>query len=178
MKSENPTHHAARHHAKPLVLHVSLLAALTLVSCSTEPQARQGSTPVTLQPAHWYKARSNPPTYFPKGVPADHPTDFDEGSWVMTGDAVGTRYFIPVRGVDSRALTAEALTTMTPERRKELLRGGSSGVNLAEGIGKTANGIGYLLLGLDERASAARNRKDYKGPTKGMASAFEQTERR
>lgn len=95
----------------------------------------------------------------------------------MTGDPAGTRYFIPVRGVDGRALTAEAMTTMTPERRKELENGGSTSVNVAGGIGAAATGLGYLLLEIDQSAATARNSQDF-GPARGTAEIWERTERR
>ena len=154
-----------------------LLAAGSLVSCGTASTGKANSSPVSLHSSHWYKAKSNPPTYFPKGVPTDHPTTVSDGSWVMTGDAAGTRYFIPARGVDSTALTAEAMTAMTSERRKDLMKGGTPDVNLAEGIGSAARGLGGLIVELDRHATRTRNSQDF-GPHKGAAGLFERKERR
>lgn len=93
----------------------------------------------------------------------------------MTGDAAGTRYFIPARGVDSRALTAEAMSTMTPERCKDLERGGPPDVNLANGFGNAATGLGYLLLEVDERSGSSWNNQ---GAGKGQSGLWENKERR
>lgn len=153
-----------------------MLATAMLASCGTGSPTKSVSSPVALQSSHWYKAKSSPPTYFPKGVPADHPTTSSDGSWVMTGDAAGTRYFIPVRGVDSRALTAEALTTRTPERLKEMeRREGSPDVNLANGISNAATGLGYLLLELDSRRTDSLNQP---GPMRSDGGLWENKERR
>lgn len=172
-----PNNNPARHLTKTLGCLGLIFAACTLVSCGTGSPTKPVSSPVALQSSHWFKAKSDPPTYFPKGVPADHPTTYKDGSWVMTGDAAGTRYFIPLRGVDSRTLTAEAMSTMTPERCKDLERGGSPDVNLAEGIGNAATGLGYLLLEVDERATMQRYTQDY-GPIRGATGLWEKTERR
>ena len=152
-----------------------IFAACILVSCGTSSPTKPVSSPVFLQSSHWFKAKDNPPTYFPKGVPADHPTTCSDGSWVMTGDAAGTRYFIPLRGVDSRTLTAEAMTTMTPERSKDLERGGTPDVSLANGIGNAATGLGYLLLELDTHSGASW---DQQAAGRGQAGVWENKERR
>jgi hypothetical protein len=177
--THNRTKHSSRHTSGMISCLGLLLAAGTLVSCGTASPGKPDSVPVSLQSSHWFKAKSNPPTYFPKGVPVDHPTTVSDGSWVMTGDAVGTRYFIPARGVDNRALTAEAMTAMTSERREHLMKGGTPDVNLnlAEGIGSAARGLGGLLVELDHAASHARNRQDF-GPSRGAVGLFERTERR
>ncbi len=75
---------------------------------------------MTFQPNHWHKVDHSPPTYFPKGVPADHPTAFSDGSWVFTGDKAKTRYFIPLHGVASKSLKREAMARRTPEKQRKL----------------------------------------------------------
>lgn len=170
-----PTNNPAYHLTKTLGGLGLIFAACTLVSCGTGSQTKPVSSPVALQSSHWFKAKNDPPTYFPKGVPADHPTTHNDGSWVMTGDTAGTRYFIPLRGVDSSALTAEALTTMTPERCKDQERGGSPDVHIADGIGNAATGLGYLLLGLEEHSGASWNNQ---GAGKGQSGLWENKERR
>lgn len=152
-----------------------LLAAGTLASCGTGSPPRSVSSPVALQSAHWFKVKNHPPTYFPKGVLADHPTTHNDGSWVMTGDPAGTRYFIPLRGVDSRALTTEAMTTMTPERSKDLERGAAHDVNFANGIGNAAAGLGYFFLELDDRSGSSWNNQ---AAGKGQSGVWENKERR
>lgn len=71
------------------------LGCLLLGSC-------QSSSPPPPQPVnraqasqHWVKASSKPPTFFPRGVSPDSPTDHHSGEWVMAGDQAGTGYFIP-----------------------------------------------------------------------------------
>jgi hypothetical protein len=95
----------------------------------------------------------------------------------MTGDSVGTRYFIPLRGVDRCSLIAEAMSQMTPERSEQLRKGVNPDVSLASGISNAALGLGYLLLEVDAHAAAERSRHDY-GPAKGVASVWEKTPRR
>jgi hypothetical protein len=75
--------------------------------------------------------------------------------WVETGDAAGTRYFIPNRGVDSRTHVAEALTQMTAERRKAQNRNldpSRASDEVRGAIGATANGLAVMVLGLDRIA--------------------------
>lgn len=99
-----------------------LLVALTL-SCTTSARyTRLDGTPA-LTTGHWTKVRSDPPTYFPKGVPADHPTTHHDGSWVSTGDAQGTRFFIPFRGklpAEYSELVSEALAERDPSKAEAL----------------------------------------------------------
>ena len=152
-----------------------LLAVGTLASCGTGSPGKPVSSPVVLQPAHWWKARNNPPTYFPKGVPADHPTTASDGMWVMTGDPVGTRYFIPVRGVNTEALTAEALTTRTPEQLRKIEKGENVDLNPAEMLGKAATGLGYALLEVDRHNPAYRNGQ---GAGRGVAGVWQDQPRR
>lgn len=86
-----------------------------LASCSSGSKS-----PATFQPDHWHKVGDNPPTYFPKGVPSNHPTGFRDGSWVHSGDKDQTRYFIPANSVGTKSLVAEAVSKITPEGRREL----------------------------------------------------------
>jgi hypothetical protein len=58
------------------------------------------------------KVSAQPPTYYPRGVAADCPTDHWSGDWVDTGDEQGTRYFIPFRslgGTNRQMLLNDAL---------------------------------------------------------------------
>ena len=150
------------------------LACFWVMSCGLGPSGQPDSGPVTFNPTHWKKVANHPPTYFPKGTSADHPTGVSDGSWVFSGDQSGARYFIPARGLDSRRLTAEAMMTMTPKRRVVLAKGGQPDldVDLAEGFGKTMKGFGYLLIELDQRAALAR-RQSGAGPMRGATGLFE-----
>lgn len=89
-----------------------LLFAMVAISCQTSTPP---ATDVTKAPtrSYWVKVSSQPPTYYPRGVAADHPTDHWSGEWVDTGDDRGTRYFIPFRdlgGIDRQMLVTEALS--------------------------------------------------------------------
>jgi hypothetical protein len=98
-----------------------LLFCLALTSCGNGKQRFTG--PSALETGHWYQAKSNPPTYYPKGIRSDHPTKIEDGSWVYAGDQAGTRYFIPDNGADghsSQDLESEALAAMHPSKKKAL----------------------------------------------------------
>jgi hypothetical protein len=82
---------------------------------------------------------------------------------VTTGDAAGTTYFIPNRGVDSNKLVAEALTQVTPERQKIQNQDddpGISGDSVRGAIGSVATGIVAVAIEADRAASRARYRQD------------------
>lgn len=131
-----------------------LIAVACLNSCGTGLSEKPAPTPTTVNQQHWHKVKTNPPTYFPRGVSADHPTDNQsDGMWVKTGDAAGTRYFIPNRGVDSRLLVAEALTQVTPEQKAKQDRNDEPGVTgdgIRGAIGGVATGIGTVLFEADQ----------------------------
>jgi len=152
-----------------------LFAAGPLTSCGTSRSTKPVSRPVSLQSSHWFKAKNDPPTYFPKGVPADHPTTYKDGSWVMTGDAAGTRYFIPVRGVDTQALTAEAMSTRTLAERKRIEKRDHADIKLSEAFGKGAEELGYLLLEADGWRDSPLNRE---GQMRSDGGLWENKERR
>ena len=116
MKTPSPSTQASPHRFLRLLKILGLLFLLeNLASCSSG-----SNSSVTFQPNHWHKVRSNPPTYFPKGVSAGHATGFSDGSWVYSGDKAKTRYFIPGNDVATKSLVAEAMSTMTANGRKEL----------------------------------------------------------
>jgi hypothetical protein len=134
-----------------------LIATAALNSCGTGPNEKPAPKPTTVNHQHWHRVKASPPTYFPKGVASDHPTgNQSDGMWVETGDAAGTRYFIPNRGVDSRLLVAEALTQVTPEQKKKQNRDeepGAIGYGARGAIGSAATGLGALLFEVDRAAS-------------------------
>lgn len=145
-----------------------LLAIGSLASCGTSSIDRTASS-TTFRPTHWHKVRSQPPTYFPKGVSSGHPTDAADGMWVYSGDTAGTRYFIPVRGVDTNALVAEAMSTMTPERREQVRKGdndlgGDFGDAVRDAVGGGLLGLGHLAWELDQSA----RRSGYEPKGEGM----------
>jgi hypothetical protein len=96
----------------------SVVFAFMAISCQT---ATPPAADVTKGPtqSHWVKVSSQPPTYYPRGVAADHPTDHWSGEWVDTGDDHGTRYFIPFRelgGIDRQRLVNEALSARSERK--------------------------------------------------------------
>jgi hypothetical protein len=136
-----------------------IITAGALASCGIGG----GSKPTTLQPENWYKVREKPPTYFPKGVSKNHPTEQSDGMWVTTGDAAGTLYFIPNRGVGTTTLVAEALTQVTPQQRKLQNRSEDSSLSpgiVKDAIGGTAVAITSVAAEVTRRAgSIGWNRK-------------------
>ena len=107
------------------VLILCLVAAASLISWGTSLDAHRAriAGPGALETGHWTKVRKNPPTYFPKGMPADHQTDFRSGYWVMPGGAQGNQFFVPLRGygaLSEKDLIAEAWAAATPTERARL----------------------------------------------------------
>jgi len=93
----------------------------------------------------------------------------------MTGDAAGTRYFIPVRGVDTQALTAEAMSTRTLAERKRIEKRDHADIKLSEAFGKGAEELGYLLLEADGWRDSPLNRE---GQMRSDGGLWENKERR
>ena len=99
------------------------LCAVFAVSCQSAnpppgPQVRPA--PVSRQ---WVKVSSQPPTFYPRGVSRDCPTDYQSGEWVETGDAAGSRYFIPLHtpaGPPRRDLVNEALAMRSERKMHEI----------------------------------------------------------
>ena len=99
-----------------------LVLTLAGVSCqtSTPPTA---DVPKTVTRSHWVKISSHPPTFYPRGVAADSPTDHWTGEWVFTGDALGSRYFIPFRGLgkmDRPSLIHEAFSARSDKKLQQI----------------------------------------------------------
>ena len=125
-----------------------LLATCSLVSCQTS------TAHSALKSGHWRQVSGNPPTYFPKGVAADHPTGVREGYWVSSGDEKGTRFFIPVRDTQlpTDELIAEAHASMTPAAKEELKQKQAEGKakdvagGVASGVAGTIGAAAYIAL--------------------------------
>ena len=100
-----------------------LLAAVLLVSCqATAPPVARPSAP---RSDHWVKVASHPPTYYPRGVPADAPNGPGDGEWVFTGDEQGTVFYLPLRNhgkVPRDVLLAEARSARSKKRLQEIAR--------------------------------------------------------
>jgi hypothetical protein len=95
-----------------------LLIVIAAASCQTTTPPAADATK-TLTPSHWVKVSSQPPTYYPRGVSADHSTDHWSGEWVYADDAKGSRYFIPIHGlgtVNRQSLIQEALSARSEKK--------------------------------------------------------------
>lgn len=102
-----------------LVLLVFLLNQCAPKLASTGPAS---SAPRHVD-AHWRKVSSRPPTFYPRGVSEDCPTDWSSGDWVHTYDALGSRYFIPLRvpgGVSRSDLVKEALSLRMKAKPRDI----------------------------------------------------------
>lgn len=107
------------HLNRRLTAFVCLGCALTAFSCqTTSTTSKTTSVPLTMTGTNWVKVSSRPPTYYPRGVAADCPTDHWSGEWVYTNDDKSTRYFIPLHGLGKKrdVLVREALAARS--RRK------------------------------------------------------------
>ncbi len=94
-----------------------ILAAVTS-SCATSKKSDPSTHVAPAIGRSWVKVKSKPPTWYPRGVPADHPTDFYSGEWFYLEDTADTRFFIPIHGLlpDKRkALKAEAMAARHPD---------------------------------------------------------------
>jgi hypothetical protein len=125
-----------------------ILVIEALVSCGTNSNEK-AAPPVAFNASHWHRVNNDPPTYFPKGVPANHGTEFSDGYWVSTGDKKGSRYFIPARRADTMALIAEAQAAMTPEKAAQLERDDHD-ADLNDVAGNVVKGGILTVLGLAE----------------------------
>ncbi len=104
----------------PLVMAGSLLNSCVPTAIQTPPAS--AAVP-SIHADHWTKVTSKPPTWYPRDVPADCPTDFRSGEWISTGDAHGTRFFIPVQGIPTgkrQDLLHEALAFRSEQQRREI----------------------------------------------------------
>ena len=143
MNSLSPSINAFLHSFPRLLKILGLLLLMgNLASCSSG-----SNSSATFQPNHWRKVSDNPPTYFPKGVPAGHATGFNDGSWVHSGDEVKTRYFIPSQGVATESLVAEAMSTMTANGRMELNKNkpGDAQDSMGTGVKNGFKAVGYTV---------------------------------
>ena len=65
---------------------------------------------------------SKPPTYYPRGVPADAPTNWGDGEWFRICDTAGTRYFIPFKtpaGTNRERLVSEVCSLRTDDYQRQ-----------------------------------------------------------
>jgi len=114
-----------------LVMAGSLLSACAPTAIQTPPAT--AAVP-SINAAHWTKVTSKPPTWYPRGVAADCPTDFRSGEWISTGDAHGTRFFIPVKGIPTgkrQDLLHEALAFRSEKQRREIREEGKENLRAA-----------------------------------------------
>jgi hypothetical protein len=102
-----------------LWLLLPILASFASSCSNTTPSGTSSG----INSAQWVKVKKQPPTWYPRGIPADFSTDHKDGEWIDTEDEVGTRFFIPLRGLppDRRnALLSEALAARTSEKSQRI----------------------------------------------------------
>jgi hypothetical protein len=107
------------------LLCLALLAAFTS-SCATSGKSDPSTHVEPTISRSWVKVSSKPPTWFPRGVPADHPSDFKSGDWVYVEDPKGTRFFIPLHGISKdrrKVLQSEALAARHPATVQRIKNG-------------------------------------------------------
>jgi hypothetical protein len=98
---------------------VALSVTLVFSACSTTPRE-------TVNPAsnrNWVKVRSNPPTWYPRGIPANCATSHRDGEWIYAEDLHNTRFFVPLDGLKSerrKSLLAEALAARHPAKVRRI----------------------------------------------------------
>lgn len=66
---------------------------------------------------------SKPPTYYPRGVPADAPTNWQDGEWFRICDTAGTRYFIPFKtpaASNRERLVSEVCSLRTGDYQRQI----------------------------------------------------------
>ena len=99
-------------------------AAGLVASCATSSSRPHGESGQAAEAAsQWVRVKANPPTWYPRGTPADQPTDCRDGEWVYTEDVLGSRYFIPVRGISAerrKLLRREALAARSPRKVRRI----------------------------------------------------------
>lgn len=147
------------------------LATGLLTSCGSNAPGKPkpiGPVSSALHSGHWKRVRTNPPTYFPAGTPADHPTDYLDGVWVDSGDSQGSRFFIPDHGtaLSQEHLVAEAQQAMTPEA-KAALKGKGRRIVAGDIAGKTLEGV-FSVIGAMGQAMASMPSTGYYRPPKNQ----------
>jgi hypothetical protein len=111
--------------SKPHLLSVLItLSSPFLNQCAPTHASKPGTPAVpAVVSSHWVQVSSRPPTFYPRGVSAECPTDIASGEWVTTGDAKGTRYFIPVScppGVPRKTLVNEAISARSSQKIQQI----------------------------------------------------------
>jgi hypothetical protein len=118
---------------------LGILVAVTC-SCSTSREVDSSTHVVPKMSKGWVKVSSEPPTWYPRGVPADHPTDYRSGEWIHLKDTANTRFFIPLHGLlteKRKALEAEAMAARHPD----LIKNENN-----KDIAQTAKGVGGRFI--------------------------------
>lgn len=124
------------------------IVAIAFSSCSSASK----SPVVPFQASQWNKVKSSPPTFFPKGISAKHPTGFSDGQWIESGDSAKTSFFIPQGHPRTENLAAQARSMMTNEGRRKFKADASD----IDGSGMVEGGIlgfGKALLEIDKHVA-------------------------
>lgn len=135
--------HKNTRHGRSLARLAALgFVAATISSCSTNPgKLDPGTHAIPPVSKSWVKVRSKPPTWYPRGVAADYPTDHHSGSWIHAEDSLGTRFFIPYHGLPPNwreALKSEALAARNPKRVRQIAN--------EDAKDKAATVAGYIVV--------------------------------
>jgi hypothetical protein len=98
---------------------------LALASCQTASVPPSPATAARYQSEHWTKVAAKPPTYYPRGVPADAPVGWEDGEWFRICDAADTRYYIPFQvpaGPRRESLVSEVCSLRTDDYRHQIAK--------------------------------------------------------
>ena len=96
-----------------------MLALMMLASC----QSAKIQKTTAFDKTHWVKAFDHPPSYVARGYDPADGTTYSEGEWIESGDAKGSRYFIPYKvtgPVPRPELVKEAIAARTDKKRQEI----------------------------------------------------------
>ena len=106
-----------------MILPFALLLSQCAPSAPSAPTPPQAAAPTVISKQHWVQVSSRPPTFYPRGVAADVPTDWHSGEWVVTGDEQGSRFFIPFQGIGAtrrQVLLDEALAAVSEKKLQQI----------------------------------------------------------
>lgn len=110
-------------HANPekAVVRLILASVFALFFSSCSVGSREIVNPAPNP--NWVKVRSEPPTWYPRGIPANCETSHRDGQWIYTEDIHNTRFFVPLHGLKSerrKSLLAEALAARDPAKIRRI----------------------------------------------------------
>jgi hypothetical protein len=72
-----------------LALIMMLLSSCASTMPSPDAPSSSPGHPLSALNQRWVKVETNPPTWYPRGTPADCSTDYRNGDWIYTENAAG-----------------------------------------------------------------------------------------